>query len=239
MFYSTGGRGAVEEDFEGGSHATARPGCNAVVYLGLGCVQIVSVEEGAAGGSLVEPLAQRQEIEDRNKIFLEAIDIIFEIWKRNPPYEIDLLDNRFKVSTARTQAAHLGLGYLHKPLQTPCPKILRTVLAPLSKGVIAMGRRDFHPLSANFLPSKWLKPYWQNYAEGKASVAAKARTSDWRVARTIFAADDDKVTARYGRFDERSPYRSYYQQIQAKLTRSEIVYAGMDWVAPALAKRAM
>jgi alkanesulfonate monooxygenase SsuD/methylene tetrahydromethanopterin reductase-like flavin-dependent oxidoreductase (luciferase family) len=44
------------------------------------------------------------------------------------------------------------------------------------------------------------------------------------VARTIFVADDDKTAARYGRFDESSPYRFYYRQIQAKLARGKRLF---------------
>ena len=89
--------------------------------------------------------------EDRNKLFAEAIDVILEIWSRDPPYDIDLPDNRFKVSTKETQMMPVGIGYLSKPYQKPYPEIVGTVLAPFSKGVIAMGKRDFHPLSGNFL----------------------------------------------------------------------------------------
>jgi alkanesulfonate monooxygenase SsuD/methylene tetrahydromethanopterin reductase-like flavin-dependent oxidoreductase (luciferase family) len=178
---------------------------------------------------------------------------------------------------------------MRKPFQRPRPEIVGTVVAPHSKGVIAMGERDFHPLSANFLLPHWLPSHWQNYAEGKAKAGHEAQAADWRVARTIFVADDDKVAARYGRYDESSPYRFYYRQIQYKLTRSkrhvvfklsfeqpdseithdfvmdrlviygtvnkvveellalretvgdfgEIVYAGMDWVDPLLARRSM
>src|SRR4029078_10765488 len=112
---------------------------------------------------------------------------------------------------------------------------------------------------------------------------------DWRVARTIFVADDDKVAARYGRDDANSPYRHYFGNMRAKMIRGnrlyvfkshkeqpdeeitldfvmdncvfagsvnkvvdqilamreetgdfgELVYAGMDWADPALAKRSM
>ncbi|HWL80674.1 MAG TPA: LLM class flavin-dependent oxidoreductase [Roseomonas sp.] len=227
--------------------------------------------------------------QDRNKIFAEAIDVILEIWARDPPYDIDLPDNRFKVSTARTQALHLGVGNLAKPYQKPRPEIVGTVLAPGSQGVIAMGRRDFHPLSANFLLPMWLRSHWENYAEGKAQVGQTPRMEDWRVARTIFVADDEATAARYGGDDPNSPYAFYYRQLLAKMTRSkrlfvfkthreepdeavtqervmrecvirgtvdqvveqilalrerigdfgEIVYAGLDWVEPALAKRSM
>lgn len=227
--------------------------------------------------------------EDRNKMFAEAIDVILEIWTRDPPYDIDLPDNRFKVSTARTMAQNLGVGFLTKPYQKPYPEIVGTVLAPFSQGVIAMGKRDFHPLSANFLMPKWLASHWANYAQGKQEAGKVADPADWRVARTIFVADDDKTAARYGGEDPNSPYAFYYRQILAKLTRSkrlfvmkeekdqpddtvtqesvidklvisgsvnkvvdqilalreqtgefgEIVYAGMDWVDPKLAKRSM
>ena len=227
--------------------------------------------------------------QDRNQMFAEAIDVILEIWKRDPPYDIDLPNNRFKVSTGKTNALELGVGYLGKPFQKPRPEIVGTVLAPFSKGVIAMGQRDFHPLSANFLLSKWIKTHWQNYAEGKALVGEKPDPSHWRVARTIFVADDDKTAKAYGRTDKASPYGFYYSQIVGKLRRSkrlfvmkthpeqpdeevthdsvmdalvihgsvnsvvdqilalrdeagdfgEIVYAGMDFVDPDLAKRSM
>jgi len=227
--------------------------------------------------------------EDRNKIFQEAIDVILAIWERDPPYDIDFEDNRFKVSTAQTFAPEIGVGILPKPLQQPRPEIVGTVLAPYSKGVIEMAKRDFHPLSANFLLSKWVATHWQNYAAGKAEIGQTADPSDWRVARTIFVADDEATALAYGREDASSPYRFYYEQICRKLHRSkrlfvlkndkdqpdhevtydyvmdnlmicgtvnsvvdqilalheeigefgEIVYAGMDWADPALAKRSM
>lgn len=226
---------------------------------------------------------------DRNKMFEEAIEVILAIWERDAPYDIDFPDNRFKVTTAQTMSEDLGLGFLHKPLQQPRPEIVGTVLAPWSKGVIAMGKRDFHPLSANFLLAKWVKTHWPNYVEGKAAVGAVADPADWRVARTVFVADDAATARSYGRDDLRSPYRFYYEQIHRKLKRSqrtfvfkthkdqpeeeltydyvmdnmmilgtvnsvvdqilalreevgdfgELVYAGMDWVDPVLAKRSM
>jgi alkanesulfonate monooxygenase SsuD/methylene tetrahydromethanopterin reductase-like flavin-dependent oxidoreductase (luciferase family) len=227
--------------------------------------------------------------EDRNKMFADAIDVILAIWEREPPYDIDFPGNRYKVSIARTMALNLGVGYMGKPYQKPRPEIVGTVVAPFSPGVVLMGRRDFHPLSANFLLSMHLRSHWENYAKGRAEAGAEARVADWRVARAIFVADDDKVAARYGRHDHNSPYRFYFEQMRAKMKRGkrlyvfkaykeqpeeelthdwvmdhcmihgsvnkvvdailalraeigdfgELVYAGMDWVEPALSKRSM
>jgi alkanesulfonate monooxygenase SsuD/methylene tetrahydromethanopterin reductase-like flavin-dependent oxidoreductase (luciferase family) len=159
--------------------------------------------------------------EDRNKIFAEAIDVILAIWQGQPPYDIDLADNRFKVSTRRTQIPEIGRGILMKPYQQPLPEIVGTVVAPFSKGVIAMGQRDFHPMSANFLLPHWLNSHWDNYVQGKNLAGQPARNTDWRVARTIFVADDSATAQRYGRHDANSPYRYYYRQMLTKMMISK------------------
>jgi alkanesulfonate monooxygenase SsuD/methylene tetrahydromethanopterin reductase-like flavin-dependent oxidoreductase (luciferase family) len=227
--------------------------------------------------------------EDRNKMFADAIDVILAIWERDPPYEIEFPGSRYKVAIRRTPALNIGVGYMGKPYQKPRPEIVGTVVAPFSPGVVLMGKRDFHPLSANFLLSKHLKSHWENYRKGKAEVGAEANVGDWRVARAVFVHDDDQVAASYGRDDAKSPYAFYYGQMLAKMKRGnrlyvfkshkeqpdeeithdyvmqhcviqgsvskvvdailalreeigdfgELVYAGMDWVDPNLAKRSM
>lgn len=158
--------------------------------------------------------------QDRNKLFAEAIDVILEIWEREPPYDIALPDNRFTVTTRESINEAVGVGIMQKPYQQPRPEIVGTVVAPFSKGVIAMGERDFHPLSANFLLPKWVKTHWDNYAQGKQNVGLQADPAEWRIARSIFVADDDAVAAAYGRDDAQSPYRFYFQQLLTKLRKS-------------------
>jgi alkanesulfonate monooxygenase SsuD/methylene tetrahydromethanopterin reductase-like flavin-dependent oxidoreductase (luciferase family) len=227
--------------------------------------------------------------EDRNQLFAEAIDVITALWEREPPYDIDFPDNRFTVSTANTHDDVVGVGIVGKPLQQPRPEIVGTVVAPFSKGVIAMGAKDFHPLSANFLLPQWVATHWPNYVEGKESVGATASPADWRVARTVFVADDADVAEAYGRADANSPYRYYYGKMLGKMRSlgrlalfktsreqpdeevtlegvlrdlvicgtpdsvadqvlalreqtgefGELVYAGLDWVDPDLARRSM
>ena len=158
--------------------------------------------------------------QDRNKIFAEAIDVILAIWAGKAPYDIDLPDNRFKVTTRSTMFPEIGMGNMPKPFQAPRPEIVGTVVAPFSKGIIAMGERDFHPLSANFLLPKWVKTQWGNYAQGKANVGIPADAAQWRIARTIFVADKDSDARSYGSDDANSPYRFYYNQIYTKLKKA-------------------
>jgi hypothetical protein len=118
---------------------------------------------------------------------------------------------------------HLVDGELPAPKHPVIPghEIVGTVVAPFSKGVIAMGERDFHPLSANFLLAHWLPSHWANYAEGKRKVGQAPDPEDWRIARTIFVADDDKVATRYGKEDANSPYRYYWRMLGKKMIYSK------------------
>ena len=114
--------------------------------------------------------------QDRNEMFAEAIDVITAIWESEPPYSLVREGGRFSVTTERTLDLDLGVGILPKPLQQPRPEIVGTVVAPFSKGVVAMGARNFHPLSANFLLPQWVATHWPNYVQGKESVGEQAAT---------------------------------------------------------------
>lgn len=227
--------------------------------------------------------------EDRNAIFAEAVDVITAIWEGEPPYDIRSPGGMFEVSTARSMDLELGVGVLPKPLQQPRPEIVGTVVAPFSQGVVAMGTKDFHPLSANFLMPQWVASHWPKYVEGKESVGQVADSADWRIARTVFVADDTVTARRYAVEDPDSPYRFYYEQMLKKMRKlgrlalfktdrdqpddevtlesvldalvvygspsqvaeellsfreqtgafGEVVYAGLDWIEPALARRSM
>ncbi|MFJ9381229.1 LLM class flavin-dependent oxidoreductase [Streptomyces sp. NPDC101455] len=154
---------------------------------------------------------------DRNAMFAEAIDVITGLWQGEPPYDIGAPGDRYHVTTRRTRAPEFGLGAVRGPLQQPRPEIVGTVVAPYSKGVLAMGARDFHPLSANFLLPQWVATHWPNYVQGADSAGRTADRADWRVARTIFVADDAATAAAYGRDDPRSPYRHYYAKMLRKM----------------------
>jgi alkanesulfonate monooxygenase SsuD/methylene tetrahydromethanopterin reductase-like flavin-dependent oxidoreductase (luciferase family) len=64
-----------------------------------------------------------------------------------------------------------------------------------------------------------VKSHWPNYVEGCARAGRPADPANWRVAKSIFVADDD-ATARNYATDPDSPYRYYYKQLFTKLTRN-------------------
>ena len=147
---------------------------------------------------------------DRNAIFLESINMVLEIWNSEGPY--DLHGSYFHVSTKSTSIKEIGQGSILKPFQKPHPPILVTAVAPHSKGVTEAAKRGWMPISANFLLPEWVASHWNKLLEGKPD----ARPADWRVAKSIFVADDDKVAARYGHTAE-GPYHFYFKQLIRKL----------------------
>ncbi|MEO7402825.1 MAG: LLM class flavin-dependent oxidoreductase [Burkholderiales bacterium] len=151
---------------------------------------------------------------DRNAIFLESINMVLDIWKGEGPYGLN--GQFFNVSTARTMIPEIGQGTILKPYQRPHPRIVVTAVAPHSKGVTEAAKRGWMPISANFLHPQWVASHWPRYVEGRAAVGALARPEDWRVAKSIFVADDDATAQRYG-YGESGPYHFYFKQLVRKL----------------------
>jgi alkanesulfonate monooxygenase SsuD/methylene tetrahydromethanopterin reductase-like flavin-dependent oxidoreductase (luciferase family) len=154
---------------------------------------------------------------NRNEMFLEAINQVLAIWAGEPPYNLD--GKYWKVSTARTTIADIGQGFIAKPLQKPHPPIVVTAVAPFSKGVMEAAARGWDPISANFLMPVWVKSHWPKYVEGCAKGGRPADPANWRVAKSIFVADDDRSARAYVTAPN-SPYRQYYGSLATKLIKN-------------------
>ena len=152
--------------------------------------------------------------ENRNEMFVESINHVLKIWTTDPPYR--LTGKYWNVTTEKTLIAEIGQGVIVPPYQKPHPPIVVTVVAPYSQGLVAAAERGWTPISGNFLMPQWVATHWPKYVEGCAKGGRDADVADWRVAKSIFVAEDEK-TARDYAFGQQSPYRFYYQQLMRKL----------------------
>ncbi len=155
--------------------------------------------------------------EDRTAMFVEAIDLVLDIWKSEPPYK--LKGEHWTITTERTMIPEIGQGYVGKPLQQPHPPIIVTAVAPFSKGLISAAARGWEPISANFLLPQWVASHWPKYVEGCEQGGRAADPQNWRVAKSIFVADDLNTAKEYALGPD-SPYRYYYKQIVTKMKKS-------------------
>ncbi len=154
---------------------------------------------------------------DRTAMFVEAIDHVLAIWAGEPPYT--RRGEHWSISTEKTLIPELGQGFIHKPYQRPHPPIVVTAVAPFSKGVTEAAARGWEPISANFLLPQWVKSHWPRYVEGCERAGRPAEPQNWRVAKSIFVADDHEIAKRYATSRD-GPYHGYYNALATKLIRS-------------------
>src|SRR5437660_6256116 len=153
---------------------------------------------------------------DRNAMFLEAINQVLAIWAGEPPY--NLRGKYWTVAVERQFMSEIGQGFIPKPLQRPHPPIVVTAVAPFSQGVTEAAARGWDPISANFLMPPWVKSHWPKYVEGCQKGGRAAEPKNWRVAKSIFVADDDKKARDYV-MAPKSPYRNYYHSLLTKIMK--------------------
>ncbi len=154
---------------------------------------------------------------NRTEMMVEAIDHILDIWTKEPPY--NLQGRHWNITTEQTYEPDRGQGILLRPYQKPHPPIMVTVVEPYSKGITAAAKRGWTPASANFLLPQWVKTHWPKYVEGCAAAGRRADPRDWRVAKSVFVADDDRTARRYGKGKD-GPYYHYYEQLMHKLIKA-------------------
>ena len=151
---------------------------------------------------------------DRNEMFLECINTVLALWAREGPYSLS--GKHYTVSTENTTIREIGQGTILRPYQQPHPPIVVTAVAPHSRGVTEAAKRGWHPISATFLLPEWVASHWPRYVEGRQAVGAVPHSSEWRVAKSIFVADDETVAKRYGLGPD-GPYHFYFKQLVRKL----------------------
>ena len=151
---------------------------------------------------------------DRTEMFVESINHILDIWSKPAPY--NLKGKYWNITTEQNFVEETGQGIIVKPFQDPHPPIVVTVVAPFSKGIVSAAERGWEPISANFLQPNWVASHWPMYKKGCEQGCFDAEPSNWRVAKSIFVADDEKTAQAYGKGPD-GPYHFYFKQIMKKL----------------------
>jgi alkanesulfonate monooxygenase SsuD/methylene tetrahydromethanopterin reductase-like flavin-dependent oxidoreductase (luciferase family) len=150
-------------------------------------------------------------------MFVEAINQVLEIWASEPPYNIK--GKYWNVTTQKTLIEDIGQGFIAKPLQRPHPPVVVTAVAPFSKGVEEAAARGWDPISANFLMPAWVKSHWPRYVEGCKRGGRAADPANWRVAKSVFVAEDGATAKAYAT-DPNGPYVNYYRSLFTKLKKN-------------------
>ena len=151
---------------------------------------------------------------DRNAKMLQSIDMILAIWAGEAPY--NLKNDYWTATTERTLNAAIGQGIVSRPLQTPHPPIVVTSITPYSPGITAAAARGWDPITSNYVQAHWVATHLPKYLEGLEQAGRPVNGSGWRVAKSIFVADDGAKARDYAKSPD-GPYGFYFRNIMTKL----------------------
>ena len=140
-------------------------------------------------------LFDRMDAEARPRMMIEAIDMMLQIWQRDPPYALD--GEFWDVRVTDATWPELGVGHMAQPHQRPHPPIAMSVMSPYSGSARTAGARGWIPISANFVPANNVATHWQAYEQGAAAVGRPLDPWVWRVARSILVTETDGEAEAY------------------------------------------
>lgn len=152
---------------------------------------------------------------DRRQRLAEALQQILDIWSGEPPYR--LAGEFYRTNTERVWAPAIGVGSIAKPRQRPHPPIVVTSIRPDSETPYTAGLRGWSGISATYVGDYVVRAHLEGYRAGRAA-AGLSDTSGWRVARSVFVADDEKLARRYANRAE-GAHGFYFHVMRTKLAQ--------------------
>ena len=159
--------------------------------------------------------------EDRMAMIEESIDMILGIWSSDPPYEFH---GKYWDFTIRDQVIpDIGVGAMGKPYQDPHPPIMLPAMSRGSSSIRLAARRDWHSISANFVPPEVLREHWQHWCDEKRKQGLPLAEDKWRAGRTLFVAETDAEAEAYLRHPE-CAMRWYFHYIIELTTAGGFVH---------------
>ena len=163
---------------------------------------------------------------DRNRKTQEALEHMCRIWSEEPPYRIE--GEFYRTTTERSLDPTIGVGVAVRPLQVPHPPIAITSIRPDGRGAHAAGARGWTGISATYAGAYVVRAQIQSYLEGRRSQGLSVDASGWRVARSVFVADDEATARRYA-YREEGAHGFYFHVMRTKLARAAALGVMRDY----------
>jgi alkanesulfonate monooxygenase SsuD/methylene tetrahydromethanopterin reductase-like flavin-dependent oxidoreductase (luciferase family) len=153
---------------------------------------------------------------DRKAKTQEALEHMIRIWTEDAPYRIE--GEFHQTVTEGSYNPEIGVGEAIKPLQKPHPPIAITSMQPGAPGAAAAGAKGWTGISATYIGKHVVRSHIQKFLEGRQSAGLSPDPSGWRVARSIFVADDE-ATARDYAYREDGAHGFYFNVMRTKLAK--------------------
>jgi alkanesulfonate monooxygenase SsuD/methylene tetrahydromethanopterin reductase-like flavin-dependent oxidoreductase (luciferase family) len=171
---------------------------------------------GVGPGGLLSDfeLFRHNDVVVRNRMVIEAIRIMQQIWSQDPPYEIE--GEFWTVRITNNVIPELGVGYMPKPFQQGGPPISISLASPNSSTARTAALNDWGILSANIIPTYSVASHWAVYSKTCVEAGKRPSGENWRVARNLLVAPGD-AEARDRVYGAGGSNRYFFTYIRAAL----------------------
>ena len=154
---------------------------------------------------------------DRNRKTQEALEHMQRIWSEEPPYRIE--GEFYRTTTERSldpehRCRHRG------PAAAEAASAHRHHLDPPGlAGPYTAGARGWTGISATYVGAYVVQAQIRSYLEGRRSAGLSDDPSGWRVARSVFVADDEATARRYAHRED-GAHGFYFNVMRTKLAKA-------------------
>ena len=163
---------------------------------------------------------------DRNRKAQEALDHMRRIWSEEPPYRIE--GEFYRTTTERSLDRAIGVGVAIRPLQRPHPPIAITSIRADARGPHAAGAHGWTGISAAYVGRYVIRGQIEGYLGGRRSTGLSPDASGWRVARSVFVADEEATARRYAHRED-GAHGFYFQVMRTKLAKAGLLDVMRDF----------
>jgi len=161
------------------------------------------------------------DVHGRNRMVVEATNMIQKIWTQEPPY--DLKGDYWNIQVTDAIMPELGVGFMPKPYQTPHPPISISLASPNSSSAKTAAEQDWGMLSANIIPTYSVATHWDVYSKACADLGKRPSGENWRVSRNVLVAPTD-AEAEERVFGPEASNRYFFTYIRDVLNRVGILF---------------
>jgi len=177
---------------------------------------------GIGPGGLISDfeLFKCPDVHARNRMVVEAADMIQRIWMQDPPYA--LKGEFWNVEIKDAIVPELGVGFMPKPYQKDGPPISISLASPNSPSAALAAERGWGIISANIIPTYSVASHWAVYSKACAERGIPARGENWRVSRNVLVAASEQEAYDHV-FGELGSNRYFFTYIRDVLHRVNIL----------------
>lgn len=134
---------------------------------------------------------------NNSKMVVESLEMILHLWQNDPPYHLD--GDFWQIHLEKNVDDETLIGFVPRPLQDPLPEILMPGMSRNSSTMKYAGANGHAPFCHCLVTGNVIADNFRTYEEAAIAAGRTPDRSKYRVAKSIFLADDKEEAQRLAR----------------------------------------